>query len=303
MDEIDDLGRNAGREARKTGQRLANSITLDTSRKGTDMNKRTAWIAAAAATLLIVAGIAAIAGIRSNQTVQTTSTDAPPPSSTSSPASTEVATTSEPTQTTTTSDPAPPTDATSTPPSSSEAPSTVEPPAQQTPEQAAIWPAADVVFDTPQAAADDFLSNVLGVGVLGDFKQIDPRSGQIEVRSNADAPPGTTFPRALLQLRQLRPTDGWYVTSATSEGASISLPSAGAEVPAGPLTVEGEARGSESTLNVFAFAAGPESQRSTTSTPCSPPAERSSRPSPSAQQSTSRRRRLAMSSPSSYAAT
>ena len=264
MDEIDDLGREAGRQARDTGRRLAASVSVGTSsRARAGLNRKTRWIAAAAATLLVVAGVAAIAALRDSETVRTAPTDVPTrPSPTSSPsAQTEVATTSAPvptTQATATSDPTQPTDVTSIPRSSSEAPTTAEPPAQQALEEAAIWPAADVVFDTPQAAADDFLVSVLGAGVLGEFQQIDARNGEIEVRSNADAPPGTTFPRALLQLRQLRPTDGWYVTSATSQGASISVPTAGAEVPAGPIAVEGEARGFESTLNIFAFAAGPD---------------------------------------------
>ena len=242
MDEIDDLGRSAGRAARKRGQRLAPLVHADANQpERSDMNKRTAWIAAAAATVLIVAGVVAIASVKGNESVQTTSTIEPAPlSSTSSPASTET------TQVTTTN------------PSTTDAPLTVEPPEQVALEQASIWPGADIVFDTPQDAASDFVRSVLGVEpVLGEFRELDSRSGEIEVRSNADAPPGTTFPRALLQLRQLRPTDGWYVISANSGGASISLPTAGAEVPSGPLTVEGEGRGFESTLNVVAFVAGP----------------------------------------------
>jgi len=62
----------------------------------------------------------------------------------------------------------------------------------------------------------------------------------------------------LLRLAQVRPTDGWYVVSATSDGASISDPAGGDDVSAGPLTVAGEARGFESTLNVRAFIAGTE---------------------------------------------
>jgi hypothetical protein len=218
---------------------------------GNNMNKRTAWIAAAVATVLIVAGILAVASVTGNESLQTTSNTEPAPlPSTTSPAPAPTTTASEPTQTT---------QVTTTTPSTTEAPSTVEPAEQVTLEQTPIWPAADVVFDTPQDAASDFVTSVLGVDpVLGEFRELDARSGEIEAQSNADAPPGTTFPRALLQLRQLRPTDGWYVISATSDGASISLPTAGAEVPAGPLTVEGEGRGFESTLNVVAFIAGPE---------------------------------------------
>lgn len=218
---------------------------------GNGINKRTAWFAAAAATVLIVAGVVAIASVTGTESVQTTSTTEPAPlPSTTSPAATETTITSEPKQTT---------QVTTTNPSTTEPPSTVEPPEQVALEQASIWPGVDVVFDTPQDAASDFVTSVLGVEpVLGEFREVDSRSGEIEARSNADSAPGTTFPRALLQLRQLRPTDGWYVIGATSDGASISLPTVGAEVPAGPLTVEGEGRGFESTLNVVAFIAGPE---------------------------------------------
>jgi hypothetical protein len=49
--------------------------------------------------------------------------------------------------------------------------------------QPAIWPAADVVFDTPEAAAADFVSTVLRVPpTLGEFQQGDPDSGEIGVR-------------------------------------------------------------------------------------------------------------------------
>lgn len=200
------------------------------------------WLAVAASGVVIAAGILAVATLGNDDADQIIPATTPPHTQ-PAPATSVVP------------------EATSPPSTTVNVPTTPTVPLTttvQAPEQAAIWPAADVVFETPQAAADDFMMSVLGAGVLGDFRQIDARSGEIEVRSNADAPPGTTSLRALLQLRQLRPTDGWYVTSATSQGASISLPVAGAEVPAGLLTVEGEARGFESTLNIFAFAAGPD---------------------------------------------
>lgn len=133
----------------------------------------------------------------------------------------------------------------------------VDTPAQIDSQQPPIWPASEVVFTTPEQSANDFVSKVLGVDpVLGEFRRIDDRSGEIEVRSNAESEPGTSAPRALLSLRQLGPSDGWHVMSATSDGVSISVPRAGAEVSAGPLTVAGEGRGFESTLNVVAFVAG-----------------------------------------------
>ena len=69
-------------------------------------------------------------------------------------------------------------------------------------EQPAIWPAADVVFDSPEAAASDFVSKVFGVPPnLGSFQQGDSRSGEIEVLSPAEDA-GTAI-RSVLLLRQL----------------------------------------------------------------------------------------------------
>ena len=120
--------------------------------------------------------------------------------------------------------------------------------------QPAIWPAAGVVLETPEAAAADFVKQVLGVEpVLGDFVQGDSRSGEIEVFS-----PGETTPvsRSLLLLRQLGPHDGWFVIAAANPNVTISAPETNAEVPAGPLTVEGVARGFETTVVVTVFRAG-----------------------------------------------
>jgi len=62
----------------------------------------------------------------------------------------------------------------------------------------------------------------------------------------------------LLRLAQVRSTDGWYVVRVTSDGVLISGPVGGDDVSAAPLTVAGEGRGFESTLNVRAFIAGAE---------------------------------------------
>ncbi len=131
---------------------------------------------------------------------------------------------------------------------------------QQVLDQPAIWPSADVVFATPEEAAADFVSAVLiseGDPVLGDFQQGDARSGEIAVlfageMGDLDPP----MEKGVLVLRQLGPTDGWYVTAATSDGASIDTPSALDEVPASTVTVSGEGRGFEGTLAVSAFAPG-----------------------------------------------
>ncbi len=123
--------------------------------------------------------------------------------------------------------------------------------------QPAIWPAPDVVFATPEEAAEDFVSNVLGVPpVLGAFQQGDTRSGEIEVISPGEDGGGTALVRGVLFLRQLEPTDGWYVIGAGSDGVSITSPATLAEVSATQLAVSGDGRGFEGTLNVIAFLAG-----------------------------------------------
>ncbi len=126
-------------------------------------------------------------------------------------------------------------------------------------EQPAIWPAADVVFATPDEAAADFVREVLisdGEPELGEFQQGDARSGEIVVFFPGESAGATPSERGLLALRQLGPDDGWFVIAASSDGANIATPAALAAVAAGPLRVEGTARGFEATVVVSAFPAG-----------------------------------------------
>jgi len=124
-------------------------------------------------------------------------------------------------------------------------------------EQPAIWPAAGVVFDTPEAAAEDFVRQVLGVPpVLGEFQQGDARSGEIEVFSPGEGDASRAVFRGLLLLRQLGPEDGWFVIAAVNDNASISAPGSGEHIVAGPVTVEGVARGFEANVVVTAFVPG-----------------------------------------------
>jgi hypothetical protein len=127
--------------------------------------------------------------------------------------------------------------------------------------QPAIWPAAGVVFGTPEEAAADFVTEVLGVPPsLGEFQQGDSRSGEIEVFSpgegDAGTDAGTEVVRGLLLLRQLGPDDGWFILAAVNDNASITAPEPMDEVVAGPLVVEGRARGFEGNVVVTAFVAG-----------------------------------------------
>ncbi len=128
-------------------------------------------------------------------------------------------------------------------------------------EQPAIWPAADVVFDTPEAAAEDFVSSVFGVPAkLGEFQQGDGRSGEIEVLPPAETE-GAGALRSVLLLRQLGPDDGWFVIGAVNENNVITSPESLADVAAGPLAVSGEGRGFEGALVIEAFVAGDATDR------------------------------------------
>ena len=122
--------------------------------------------------------------------------------------------------------------------------------------QPALWPARDVVFTTPEAAAEDFLDAAFGDGpVIGSFVSGDSRSGEFEVFATADgAPIGAA--RSVLFMRQLGPDDGWFVLGAGSDVATIATPESMATVPAEMLTVEGVGTGFEATIVVSAFIAG-----------------------------------------------
>jgi len=172
-------------------------------------------------------------------TTQSATTTTQPATTTSQPATTTTQATTTTTQaTTTTTQPV----------------TTTTQPVQPAP--LAIWPAADVVFATPEAAATDFLAKVFGVGpVLGEFRAGDQRSGEIDVFASVDgAPIGAA--RSILLVRQLGPSDGWFVVAAASDKATITAPVTTAVVPAGPLTIEGAATGFEATVVVSAFVAG-----------------------------------------------
>lgn len=166
-----------------------------------------------------------------------TTTAPPAESTTSEPATTESATTEPAT----------------TEPATTVAPTTV--PAGL--EQPAIWPAADVVFATPEEAAADFVAAVLGEGpTLGEFMAGDSRSGEIELLSPGEGDAPVTSPRGVLLMRQLGPDSGWFVLAVANDHAAIQVPESGATVPAGPLTVEGVARGFEANVQAIAFVAG-----------------------------------------------
>ena len=138
---------------------------------------------------------------------------------------TTVATTTTTTAAPTTAAPTTTAPSTATPPtaaSTTAAPSTQPSTTVSAEIPPAIWPTADVVFTTPEAAATDFLAAVFGDGpMLGEFRAGDSRSGEIEVFASADGVP-IGQARSVLMLRQLGPDDGWFVLSAASEVATAA---------------------------------------------------------------------------------
>jgi hypothetical protein len=123
--------------------------------------------------------------------------------------------------------------------------------------QSAIWPSAGVVFDAPEAVAEDFVAQVFDVPVtLGPFRQGDSRSGEIDVIFTGEGDTDASIVRSTLLVRQLGPADGWFVLAAVNDNATITAPEAGAEVVPGPVTVEGRARGFEANVVVEAYVVG-----------------------------------------------
>lgn len=123
-------------------------------------------------------------------------------------------------------------------------------------EQIVAWPSASEVYTSPRSVVEDFLTRVLGVPpAIGDFMAGDARSGEIEVFSPGDV----ETPRAILLLRQLGPSNGWFIIGSINDSAVITNPLYGADVSlddASALVVEGMAEGFEASLTVYAYVAG-----------------------------------------------
>jgi hypothetical protein len=120
----------------------------------------------------------------------------------------------------------------------------------EAPAQPFAWPAADVVFATPEEAAADFVREVLGVApALGEFRNGDAQSGEIDVFSPGEV---SSVLRGVLLLRRLG--EGWFVIGSANPNATIDV--ADSEMPPGSVTVSGVARGFETTVHVWAFRAG-----------------------------------------------
>lgn len=120
--------------------------------------------------------------------------------------------------------------------------------------QLSIWSSTSPEADSPRAAAEAAVRDLIGVTpVLGDYMAGDGRSGEMIVFSPAETVP---VERSLLLLRQLGSDDRWSVIGAISAAIAIDEPASGSTVPAGPVTVAGSARGFEGLVVVSGHRVG-----------------------------------------------
>ncbi len=173
----------------------------------------------------------------------TTQEGTPTPGATPTPQATP---TSEPTATPEPS-PTPTTEPTAT------ATPTTEPTPPEDPFATAVWPWADssVRYDDPLAATRGFAVDFVGFDdpVIGEFMQGDSRSGEVEIRPEADGPITTVF------VRQLGPDDSWWVLGAVTQNIVVDQPDALSEID-DPVTVEGMSLAFEGTVVVHVRADG-----------------------------------------------
>lgn len=110
----------------------------------------------------------------------------------------------------------------------------------------AVWPPADgsVTYDDPVEAARGFATEMAGFSnpVLGEFRQGDSRSGEVEVRPRADGPVTTVM------VRQLQGED-WSVIAAVTDDLQPDRPERDSAISS-PVTVRGTSTAFEATIQV-----------------------------------------------------
>jgi hypothetical protein len=117
----------------------------------------------------------------------------------------------------------------------------------------AIWPfeTSGERYDDPVDAATAFAVEMAGFDdpIVGEFQQGDSRSGEVPLRPLPDGPVTTVL------VRQLGADDGWFVIGAITDDITVSEPAAQSAIDH-PLTVRGEARAFEGTVQVAVIADG-----------------------------------------------
>lgn len=111
----------------------------------------------------------------------------------------------------------------------------------------AVWPRSDTArrFEDPVAAARSFAVDFAGFTdpVLGEFRQGDSHSGEVEVRPRADGPVTTVL------VRQLGDDGSWWVLGSATANIEVTEPAALATV-GDPVTLKGKANAFEGTVDV-----------------------------------------------------
>lgn len=134
----------------------------------------------------------------------------------------------------------PPTSSTSSKPSTT---TTVQPLDTST----VVWPVASssTRYPDPVAAAQGIATDYVGFAnpVVGEFRQGDARSGEIDVQPFADGPITTVL------VRQLGPDDSWWVLGASTANIEVTEPAALAHVTS-PVTLAGTSTAFEATVQV-----------------------------------------------------
>jgi len=114
-------------------------------------------------------------------------------------------------------------------------------------DQMVVWPltGSSVTYDDPVDAATGFATELVGFTdpIVGEFRQGDTRSGEVEVRASADGPVTTVM------VRQLSGDDTWSVLAAATAAIVPTQPEAGATVTS-PLELRGTSTGFEGTVQV-----------------------------------------------------
>jgi hypothetical protein len=105
-------------------------------------------------------------------------------------------------------------------------------------------------FDDPRAAVRAFATEVVGMADprLGELRQADTRSGEVDVQPVLDGPSTVVAVRRLAD-------DTWFVTGARSPDLELDRPAPG-EVLTTPIPVSGRARSAGGTVRVVVLADG-----------------------------------------------
>jgi hypothetical protein len=116
----------------------------------------------------------------------------------------------------------------------------------------AVWPdpAGDVRYDDPVDAARGFAEDLVGFTdpVVGQLREGDSRSGEVDVQATGDGPVTTVLVRRFSD-------DAWYVLGAATEDIVLDDPVAGGAID-DPLVLSGQARAFEGTVQVAVFERG-----------------------------------------------